>query len=72
MMNSEKDAVVASNREGSMSNVSKDDVAIASSTLITDDAAIRDFYGDAVPAAYRMKSELVAQHLADIGMGKYV
>ena len=35
-----------------------------------EDPAIRDFYGGAVSEAYRLKSELVAQHLADIGMGK--
>lgn len=36
-----------------------------------EDSEIRDFYGPAVKEAYRLKSELVAQHLAKIGMGKY-
>lgn len=35
-----------------------------------DDSALKDFYGSAVSEAYRLKSELVAQHLAGIGMGK--
>ena len=38
--------------------------------LRDEDAAIRDFYGDAVSETYRLKSELVAEHLAEIGMGK--
>lgn len=36
-----------------------------------EDSEIRDFYGPAVSEAYRLKSELVAQHLAKIGMGRY-
>ena len=44
--------------------------AIASGGIVSEDPAVRDFYGDAVSEAYRMKSELVSQHLADIGMGK--
>ncbi|KAL6707817.1 hypothetical protein ACN47E_003717 [Coniothyrium glycines] len=43
----------------------------ASGTVVAEDAAIGEFYGDAVSAAYRQKSELVAQHLANIGMGKF-
>lgn len=35
-----------------------------------DDQAVSDFYGGAVSEAYRLKSELVAKHLAEIGMGK--
>ena len=42
----------------------------ASRTSVSDDPALRKFYGDAISEAYRMKSELVAQHLSDIGMGK--
>ncbi|KAF3037050.1 hypothetical protein E8E11_005406 [Didymella keratinophila] len=45
--------------------------AIASGGIASEDPAVRDFYGDAVSEAYRMKSELVSQHLADIGMGKF-
>lgn len=37
---------------------------------VTDDEAIRDFYGSAVSEAYRLKSELVSEHLLNIGMGK--
>jgi len=44
--------------------------AITSGGIVSEDPAVRDFYGDAVSEAYRMKSELVSQHLADIGMGK--
>ncbi|KAM5343479.1 hypothetical protein ACJ41O_012016 [Fusarium nematophilum] len=36
-----------------------------------DDPAIREFYGDAVSETYRLKSELAAQHLGQIGMGKF-
>lgn len=35
-----------------------------------DDPVVSDFYGSAVSEAYRLKSELVAKHLAEIGMGK--
>lgn len=35
-----------------------------------EDSAIRDFYGSAISQSYRLKSELVAEHLAKIGMGK--
>lgn len=44
--------------------------AIIAGGIVSEDPAVRDFYGDAVSEAYRMKSELVSQHLADIGMGK--
>lgn len=37
---------------------------------VVDDTAVSDFYGSAVSEAYRLKSELVAKHLAEIGMGK--
>jgi hypothetical protein len=39
---------------------------------VVDDQAAREFYGNSVDEAYRLKSELVTKHLADIGMGKYV
>jgi hypothetical protein len=39
-------------------------------TVVIDDAAVREFYGGAVNDSYRLKSELVSQHLAEIGMGK--
>lgn len=35
-----------------------------------DDPEVSDFYDGAVSQAYRLKSELVAKHLAEIGMGK--
>ncbi|KAK9421370.1 putative Major facilitator superfamily domain-containing protein [Seiridium unicorne] len=38
---------------------------------VDDDAAIRDFYGSAVSEAYRLKSEVVSEHLLSIGMGKF-
>lgn len=37
---------------------------------VVDDQEVSDFYGDSVSDSYRLKSELVAQHLAEIGMGK--
>jgi hypothetical protein len=40
--------------------------------LAEEDSAIRDFYGSAISQSYRLKSELVAEHLAKIGMGKLV
>lgn len=42
----------------------------ASIQLAEEDSAIRDFYGSAISQSYRLKSELVAEHLAKIGMGK--
>ncbi|KAM0438099.1 hypothetical protein ACHAQK_006830 [Fusarium lateritium] len=38
---------------------------------IVEDGAIRDFYGSAVNESYRLKSELVAEHLTGIGTGKF-
>ncbi|KAH8202899.1 hypothetical protein TruAng_002952 [Truncatella angustata] len=38
---------------------------------VNDDAAIRDMYGSAVDESYRLKSELVSEHLLGIGMGKF-
>lgn len=35
-----------------------------------EDSAVRDFYGSAVNESYRLKSELVARHLSEIGTGK--
>lgn len=37
---------------------------------VVDDQEVSDFYGSSVSESYRLKSELVAQHLAEIGMGK--
>lgn len=39
---------------------------------VVDDQAVREFYGESVDEAYRLKSELVTKHLSDIGMGRYV
>lgn len=36
------------------------------------DSVLRDFYTGAVNENYRLKSELIAKHLGEIGMGKYV
>ncbi|PCD28633.1 hypothetical protein AU210_011191 [Fusarium oxysporum f. sp. radicis-cucumerinum] len=36
-----------------------------------EDSAVRDFYGSAVNESYRLKSELVARHLSEIGTGKF-
>ncbi|KAL1857587.1 hypothetical protein Daus18300_010227 [Diaporthe australafricana] len=38
---------------------------------VVDDQEVSDFYGSSVSDTYRLKSELVAQHLAEIGMGKF-
>lgn len=46
------------------------DSSPASIQLSEEDSAIRDFYGSAISQSYRLKSELVAEHLAKIGMGK--
>lgn len=37
---------------------------------LMDDRDIAKFYGNSVTESYRLKSELIASHLADIGMGK--
>ncbi|KAK2608253.1 hypothetical protein N8I77_006875 [Diaporthe amygdali] len=39
---------------------------------VVDDQEVSDFYGNSVSDAYRLKSELVAHHLAEIGMGRQV
>ncbi|KAI8159617.1 Major facilitator-type transporter hxnZ [Colletotrichum sp. SAR 10_70] len=36
-----------------------------------EDAAVADFYNGAVNEQFRLKSELVAKHLGEIGMGKF-
>jgi hypothetical protein len=69
-MDATRDTDVKSKSLEARSNASQDPVIVASGTFVSDDPAIRDFYGDAISEAYRMKSELVAQHLSDIGMGK--
>ncbi|KAH8664604.1 major facilitator superfamily domain-containing protein [Xylariales sp. PMI_506] len=38
---------------------------------VVDDEELRDFYGSSINDAYRLKSELIAKHLTEIGMGKY-
>ncbi|KAF7534142.1 hypothetical protein G7054_g6467 [Neopestalotiopsis clavispora] len=38
---------------------------------VTDDKEISSFYGSAVSESYRLKSELIAEHLLGIGMGKF-
>lgn len=35
-----------------------------------EDTFNRQFYGSGISDAYRMKSELVAHHISEIGMGK--
>lgn len=40
-------------------------------TVVVADAEVRDFYGGSVDDSYRLKSELVSQHLTEIGMGKF-
>lgn len=37
-----------------------------------EDKVNRDFYGSSLTDTYRLKSELVAKHLQEIGMGRYV
>jgi hypothetical protein len=69
-MDATRDTDVKSKSLEALSNASKNPVIVASETFASDDPAIRDFYGDAISIAYRMKSELVAQHLSDIGMGR--
>lgn len=38
--------------------------------VVVDDQEASNFYGSSVSETYRLKSELVAHHLAEIGMGK--
>lgn len=37
---------------------------------LVNDPGISDFYGNSVTESYRLKSELIASHLTEIGMGK--
>lgn len=69
-MDASKEIDAKPNSLQALSNTSKDPENVTSGTFVSDDPAIRDFYGDVVSEAYRLKSELVAQHLTDIGMGK--
>lgn len=39
---------------------------------VVDDAEMEQFYGAATSDAYRLKSELVSQCMAEIGMGWYL
>lgn len=61
---------VASSSGKADSTARKENSIVSSAPVVIGDAAIREFYGDSISGPYRMKSELVAQHLADIGMGK--
>ncbi|OAL44006.1 MFS general substrate transporter [Pyrenochaeta sp. DS3sAY3a] len=70
-MDASKEIEAKQNSLQALSNTSKDPENVTSGTFVTDDPAIQDFYGDVVSEAYRLKSELVAQHLTDIGMGKF-
>ena len=36
-----------------------------------EDKANREFYGDSISESYRLKSELVANCMTEIGMGRY-
>lgn len=49
-------------------NGTAEDVAIP---VVNNDQVVSDFYHSAVSDSYRLKSELVSQHLAEIGMGKF-
>ncbi|EMR66409.1 putative hexose transporter protein [Eutypa lata UCREL1] len=40
-------------------------------TKILGDEAVHEFYAGAVSDTYRLKSELVARHIAELGMGKF-
>ncbi|KAM0431272.1 hypothetical protein ACHAPT_005242 [Fusarium lateritium] len=40
-------------------------------THAVEDSAVRDFYGSAVNESYRLKSELIAEHLSGIGTGRF-
>lgn len=39
-------------------------------TFPVEDSAVRDFYGSAVNESYRLKSEVIAEHLSAIGTGR--
>ncbi|PSR82631.1 sugar transporter [Coniella lustricola] len=54
------------------SDVSAEAPSIRHGDLDTlDDAEVSEFYGSAVTESYRLKSELVASHLGEIGMGRF-
>ncbi|KAM5349674.1 hypothetical protein ACJ41O_006179 [Fusarium nematophilum] len=38
---------------------------------VAEDSEVRDFYGSAVNESYRLKSELIAEHLGEIGTGRF-
>ncbi|KAH7239864.1 hypothetical protein FSOLCH5_014215 [Fusarium solani] len=40
-------------------------------THAVEDSAVREFYGSAVNESYRLKSELIAEHLSAIGTGRF-
>ncbi|KAJ4180315.1 hypothetical protein NW755_011805 [Fusarium falciforme] len=40
-------------------------------THAVEDSAVREFYGSAINESYRLKSELIAEHLSAIGTGRY-
>jgi hypothetical protein len=50
-------------------NVPPDDIG---KIEVVDDAEMEQFYGSSTTDAYRLKSELVSQCMADIGMGRCV
>jgi hypothetical protein len=56
--------------DAGFSGISKSPSFHQGSMGVADDEAIRDFYGSAVNEAYRLKSELISEHLLNIGMGK--
>ncbi|KAF1949151.1 MFS general substrate transporter [Byssothecium circinans] len=70
-MSISKDAEVNQKTSEELSSSGKDAEAGAGQVLVARDAAVEAFYSDAISEAYRVKSELVAKHLSDIGMGKF-
>lgn len=59
-----------STKGGQLTQVKTSDSIQPGETVVVADAAVRDFYGGSVDDSYRLKSELVSQHLTEIGMGK--
>lgn len=51
---------------------SEDPHETAAAVMGGGDEAAHRFYSSSVSNSYRLKSELVSQHLAEIGMGRYV
>ncbi|KAJ4331537.1 hypothetical protein N0V87_009081 [Didymella glomerata] len=70
-MSTGKEATVEPKTLEAQSDTNSHAGAITSAGIVSEDPAVRDFYGDAVSEVYRMKSDLASQHLADIGMGKF-